>query len=390
MLFDSTTMAPISYTIPVTFLFLSASSVSAFIPVCRAPSRTTTPLQRLHATSQAQEAFQRSLLAARIANDAKRTNGAAAPPPPSSSAAVASSTPSIDAKKQEAFHRSLLSARIANDSKAAKIAAEAAAVASVATSALAVEEVDETEPVVEPDPVPELEPAVVTSTTTAPEPAVPKPVIPAPSPLSSTTTPTSPVQPTEFTIPREFALVPINEASVQFTAGILGATAGILLGGGPILAAFLAAATNYLSRKDDTPGGDATSSSAKKIVDTASQTALLMYNFLARFEKENKVVDTTLRLMESAVDKAKEVDSPASSTLIAVESTLGGVAKKVEELNDDYDLVGGVGTVLNSVGDLVEIAVDKVVELNEEYRFTDRVGEVVKKAVGKVTGDDKN
>lgn len=70
---------------------------------------------------------------------------------------------------------------------------------------------------------------------------------------------------------------------------------------------------------------------------------------------------------------------------MTLESTLGGIANKVEELNDDYDVVGGVGTVLDSIGDLVEISVDKVVELNDEYKFTNRAVDAVKVAVGKVT-----
>ena len=57
----------------------------------------------------------------------------------------------------------------------------------------------------------------------------------------------------------------------------------------------------------------------------------------------------------------------------------------MEEWNDDYDFVKGAETVLNSVGDLVEISVDKVVALNEEYRLTERVGGVVKGTVGKLT-----
>lgn len=207
----------------------------------------------------------------------------------------------------------------------------------------------------------------------------PQPVAPPPAPVP----PKAPLPKTSFTVPREFAIVPINEASVQFTAGLLGASAGFLLGG-PILGAILAATTNYLSRKDDEVSKE---TSPKKIVDTASQTALLVYNYLARFETENKVVDTTLKVLESAVDKAKASEGAAGSTLLTIESTLGGVAKKVEELNDDYDFVKGAETVLNSVGDLVEISVDKVVSLNDEYKLTDRVGGVIKGTVSKLTND---
>lgn len=212
---------------------------------------------------------------------------------------------------------------------------------------------------------------------------------PPPAPPAMTSPPATAakvqLQKTSFTVPRELALVPINEASVQFTAGLLGASAGFLLGG-PVLSAILAATTNYLSRKDDVGTKD---TSPKKIVDTASQTVLLLYNYLARFEKENKVVDSTFKVLEGAVDKVKGSDSGIGSTLVTVESTLGSVAKKVEELNDDYDFVNGAGTVLNSVGDLVEISADKVVELNEEYKLTERVGGVIKGTVEKLTDDKK-
>ena len=224
---------------------------------------------------------------------------------------------------------------------------------------------------------PEVKVAPVEATSAPQSVAQPQPVVVAPPPPS----PKAPLPKTSFTVPRELAIVPINEASVQFTAGFIGASAGFFLGG-PILAAILAATTNYLSRKDDEVTKD---TSPKKIVDTAAQSALLLYNFIAKFEKENKVVDTTLKVLEGAVDKAKATES--GSALLAVESTLGGVAKKVEELNDDYDFVRGAETVLNSVGDLVEISVDKVVELNGEYKLTDRVGGVIKGTVGKMTGD---
>ena len=39
----------------------------------------------------------------------------------------------------------------------------------------------------------------------------------------------------------------------------------------------------------------------------------------------------------------------------------------------------------SSVGHLLEIGLDKVVEANEEYKFTERVGGVVKNTMEKVT-----
>ena len=245
---------------------------------------------------------------------------------------------------------------------------------------------------------PAAAPAKVVSASPKEESSSPTPVVATDAAAPATTTETSSTtadskspsstspKRTEFTVPRELALVPINESTVQFTAGTLGAVAGLLLGGGPFLAIFLSATANYLSRKDDDfqPGKSdvATATSPKRIVDAASQTALLVYNFLAQFERDNKIVDGTLKLFEGAVDKAKQSEESGES-IIALESTLGGVAKTIEGLNDDFDLVGGAGTVLNSVGDLIETSVDKVVELNKEYKLTERVGGIVKGAVDK-------
>ena len=147
-------------------------------------------------------------------------------------------------------------------------------------------------------------------------------------------------------------IVPINEATVQFTAGTIGGLAGLIVGG-PILGAVSASAFNYLSRKDDRES----TATAKKIVDTASESTLQAYNFLAQFEKDNNIIDNVSNLLKKVVDMVKETDSPAVGILKTLESTLGEAVNKLEELNDDYDLVGGAGTVLDSVGDLVEIGV---------------------------------
>ena len=239
------------------------------------------------------------------------------------------------------------------------------------------------------------ETVVITPTPPKVETLPPKPVV---TPAEESETETAPTTTTtesssttsassSGTIPRELALVPINESTVQFTAGALGLTAGLVLGG-PLLAIFLSATANYLSRKDDEPQPgkeeSATSTSPKRIVDTASQTALLIYNFLAQFERDNQIVDGTFKLIEGAVDKAKQSEE-GGETIASLENTLGGVAKSLEKLNEDFDLVGGAGTVLNSVGDLVEDSVDKVIDLNDQFKLTDRVGGVVKGAVAKVT-----
>ena len=387
-------------------LILSASATStAFVQVGPAPKRTAP----LHAT----ESFQRSLLAERLGTGVD---------------------PAAKKQQEEQMHRALLEAKLANDKINAALGTTPTAKAEVAEQSAAAPEpepseakgpgiinlnIDKDSPKVatmdklsegekkvycrcwQSDTFPlcdgshmahnkatgdNVGPLIVSvDKAPVPEAVTPEPVVSAPLPPPAPVPAPAPakkvIKRTEFTVPRELAIVPVNEATVQFTAGALGAAAGLALGG-PILGAVGAGAFNYLSRKDDDKSSD-NPASAKKIVDTASQTALYAFNFLAQFDRDNKVVDSLLKVLEKVVDKAKESEG-AGDALATVESTLGGIASKVEELNDDYDLVGGAGTVLNSVGDLVEISVDKVVEANDEYKLTDRVGGVVKGAVEKV------
>ncbi|KAL3766985.1 hypothetical protein ACHAWO_004959 [Cyclotella atomus] len=411
-------MASISSNCLATLLLLS--SAFAFVPQHGDPPRLQS--FQLGAT----ETFQRSLLEARL-NPSKKSNGKAVP---AAETAAAARGPSVDydATARLAYEAAgasgefeayklkyleetsmLMAAKnpyvkaeepVAVEKPAAKVSEPVARGPSVDYKAAAklaydaagkpgefaafnAKYLEETSamiakknPYVKVEEPPKVEAVKPVASTPEPQPVAPPPPAPVPPPA-----PKAPLPKTSFTVPREFAVVPVNEATVQFTAGLIGASAGFLLGG-PILGAILAAATNYLSRKDDEVTQD---TSPKKIVDTASQTALLIYNYLAKFEKDNKIVDTTLKVLEGAVDKAKATET--GSPLLAVESTLGGVAKKVEELNDDYDFVKGAETVLNSVGDLVEISVDKVVSLNEEYKLTERLGGVIKGSLNKLTDE---
>jgi hypothetical protein len=330
-----------------------------------------------------------ALLAERVGTNSSPTGGYLSNLSPTSPGptGVVIETP----KKQdnEKFQRALLEAKLAYDAIAAATTAVAEVVDETVPSPLPPPSaVIAAEPVpAEPEPVLLVEPTEVVSTviaTTTPEPEIQKPVIISNKRENKVVS----KQSTEFTVPRELAIVPINESTVQFTAGALGGAAGLIVGG-PILGIITASVFNYLSRKEEDKSAAAAASTAattspKKIVDTASQTALLAYNYVAQFEKKNKIVDSIFKFLERMTDKAKEADTPAAEALVTLETTLGGIANKVEELNDDYDIVGGVGTVLDSIGDLVEISVDKVVELNDEYKFTNRAVDAVKVVVGKV------
>ena len=64
------------------------------------------------------------------------------------------------------------------------------------------------------------------------------------------------------------ALVPIKDETVEFTAGIIGGAAGLVIGG-PLLGAIGAAAANYVSKME----GDATD-----IVKAVSKSSIQIFN----------------------------------------------------------------------------------------------------------------
>lgn len=322
-------------------ILLLSSTASGFMPAFDDLSARTAAA--FHAI---QEDFQRSLLAAQLANNSNDYGPAEENP-----TLIATKQRTLEAKEKaaqakERAKKAAEAAMVAKEKAQAKIRERAAAAAS--------EVVEEDK---SGDDVAPSEPVVAAQVEEPP-----------PSTTASTST----------------AIVPINESTTQFTAGALGAAAGLLLGGGPFLAIFLSATANYLSRKDDTPSTPEEVASPKRIVDKAAQTALLIYNYVAQFEYENQFFDGTVKAIEGAVDKAKQKEDKTAETITALESALSDVGKNIEQLNDEYDLVGGAGTVLNSVGDLVEDSVDKVIDLNGQYKLTERVGGVVKGAVAKV------
>jgi hypothetical protein len=172
---------------------------------------------------------------------------------------------------------------------------------------------------------------------------------------------------------KETALVPIKEETVEFTAGILGGAAGFVLGG-PVLAAIGAAAANYVSKSGNEAGS---------IVGAVSKSAIEIYNYLAGLDNKYELLTKAQGSLEKALDKLKSQDSIDPEAVKKVEDALAATKSKIEEINDEYDLVGSGVTALGVVGDLVEKTVKKASELNEEYSLTAKAKEALNSAVAK-------
>lgn len=173
--------------------------------------------------------------------------------------------------------------------------------------------------------------------------------------------------------PKEAALVPIKEETVEFTAGILGGAAGFVVGG-PVVAAIAAAAANYVSKKDGEVGN---------VVGAVSKSAIEIYNYLAGLDSKYELLGKAESSLESALEKLKAQDSVDPTAVKKVEDALASTKSKIAEVNDEYDLVGSGVTALGVLGDLVEKTVQKVGELNEEYQLTDKAKDALNTAVSK-------
>jgi phage-related tail protein len=168
-------------------------------------------------------------------------------------------------------------------------------------------------------------------------------------------------------------LVAIKEETVEFTAGLIGGAVGFSIGG-PVLGAIGAAAANYVSKTEDEAG---------EIVGAISKSALEVYNYLATLDSKYEVLSSAQSSLEVALDKLKSQDKVDPAAIEKVESALASTTAKIEEINDEYDLVGSGMTAFGVVGDLVEKTVKKVGELNEEYELTDKAQAALSTAVDK-------
>jgi len=168
-------------------------------------------------------------------------------------------------------------------------------------------------------------------------------------------------------------LVPVNQETVEFTAGIVGGIAGFALGG-PVLGAIFAAAANYASKNDAEIG---------EVMTAVSKSSIEIYNYLSRLDAKYEVLDSAKKQLENTLEKVKSSGNTDPAVIEKVENALKSTTSKIKEINDEYDLVGAGTTALGVIGDLVERAVKKVGELNEDYKLSERALESVKNAVDK-------
>lgn len=169
------------------------------------------------------------------------------------------------------------------------------------------------------------------------------------------------------------AIVPVNEETVEFTAGILGGVVGFAIGG-PVLGAIGAAAANYATKTDAEVG---------EILSAVSKTSIEIFNYFSKLDSKYEILDKAKGQLETALDKVKSSESANPETIEKIEKALSSTNSKIKEINDEYDLVGVGLTALGVVGDLVEKAIIKAGELNEEYQLSSKATAALSEAVEK-------
>ena len=175
------------------------------------------------------------------------------------------------------------------------------------------------------------------------------------------------------------AIVPINEETVEFTAGILGGVVGFAIGG-PVLGAIGAAAANYATKTDAEVG---------EILSAVSKTSIEIFNYFSKLDSKYEVLDKAKGQLETALDKVKSSETANPETIEKIEKALSSTNSKIKEINDEYDLVGVGLTALGVVGDLVEKAIIKAGELNEEYQLSSKATAALSEAVEKAKASNR-
>jgi hypothetical protein len=150
-------------------------------------------------------------------------------------------------------------------------------------------------------------------------------------------------------------LVPIEKTTIANAAAVTGGIVGLALGG-PIIALFLAAVSNYVVKKDN-DAGVALRGFGKVVIES--------YNYLTTVNNKYDLTSKATESLKSTVSKA----SSENESLDQVTKTLDSTVTKVSEINKEFDLVTKAKQALVAAGTLSDAAFEKVDELNVKVRI---------------------
>lgn len=173
------------------------------------------------------------------------------------------------------------------------------------------------------------------------------------------------------------AIIPLNKENVEFTSGVLGGVAAVALGANPLFAVVVAAAANYISRKEDL-------GEISEIVNSISTSSLQTLNWFGKLDEKYTVLDKLSETLDQQVSSLKSSEGKNAETVGKIEQTIKSTSNQLSQLAEELDLVEGSKQALGAFGDVLETSIDKAVDANKEYKLTERAGEAAKKAIEKV------
>jgi len=211
--------------------------------------------------------------------------------------------------------------------------------------------------------------AAAASSAVASEPLKPSP--PTPKPVKTKASSSI------FPDASEGAIIAINQETVEFTSGVLGAALALAFGASPVLAVVAAAAANYISKKEDL-------GELNEFVNGLSTASLNTFNWFGKLDSKYTILGKLTDTLDNSIEQLKNSEGESAETIKKIEETISKTTKQIQQLADELDVVEGGKQVLGAVGDVLEAGIDKAVDANEEYKLTDRAAEAAKKAVDKV------
>eukprot|EP00986_Skeletonema_menzelii_P009485 scaffold4334_cov117-Skeletonema_menzelii.AAC.3 len=176
--------------------------------------------------------------------------------------------------------------------------------------------------------------------------------------------------------PRDGAIVPVNQANIEFTSGVLAGGLALALGATPVFAVVVAAVANYISKKTDL-------GELNEFVNGISAASLNTVNWFAKLDSKYLVLGKLSDQLDAQITKLKNSEGESAETIRKIEESLAKTSKQISDLAEEIDLIEGSKQALGAVGEVIETSVDKAVDANRQYKFTERAANVAKKAVDK-------
>jgi len=176
--------------------------------------------------------------------------------------------------------------------------------------------------------------------------------------------------------PKDGAIVPVNQANIEFTSGLIAGGLALAFGATPVFAVVVAAIANYISKKTDL-------GELNEFVNGISAASLNTVNWFAKLDSKYVVLGKLSDQLDAQITKLKNSEGESAEYIRKIEESLAKTSKQISQLAEEIDLIEGSKQALGAVGEVIETSVDKAVDANKQYKFTERAANVAKKAVDK-------